>query len=51
MNTRHLKQAVRLFRSEYAPRSVRRHNARAWLRSVQQLGPKWLLARPVRTGA
>lgn len=36
-----LKMAVRLFRSEFAPRSVRRHNARQWLRSVEALGSKW----------
>jgi len=38
-----MRQAVRLFRSDLAPRSVRRHNARAWLRSVELLGPNWAL--------
>lgn len=37
-----VKRAVRLFRSEYAPRHIRRANARKWLASVQWLGPRWL---------
>jgi hypothetical protein len=37
-----LRKAVALFRSDLAPRSVRRHNARAWLRSVMGLGDKHL---------
>ena len=41
------KRALRLFASEYAPRSVRHANARAWLKSVQQLGGRWLLAQPM----
>lgn len=46
--SRHLvRKAVALFRSEHAPRSVRRHNARMWLRSVHHLGDKWLLAKPI----
>jgi hypothetical protein len=35
-----IKQAVKHFRSDTAPRHVRRHNARAWLRSVLMLGDK-----------
>jgi hypothetical protein len=35
-----IKQAVRLFRSEIAPRSVRRANARKWLASMLMLGDK-----------
>lgn len=35
-----VKTAVRLFRSDLAPRSVRRHNARQWLRQMHQLGDK-----------
>ena len=38
-----IKTAVRLFRSDLVPRSVRRHNARAWLRSVTMLGDKYVL--------
>jgi len=43
-----VKQAVRLFRSEYATRSLRRANARKWLACVAYLGPKWKLADPIR---
>lgn len=35
-----IRKAVALFRSDLVPRSVRRHNARAWLRSVTLLGDK-----------
>lgn len=37
-----LRRAVALFRSDLVPRSVRRHNARAWLRSIDVLGDKHL---------
>lgn len=33
-----LRRAVALFRSEYVPRSVRRHNARKWLEAMDKLG-------------
>jgi hypothetical protein len=39
-----LKRAVRAYRNELAPREIRRANARAWLKSVQYLGPKWILS-------
>jgi hypothetical protein len=42
-----LRRAVRLFNSEYVPREVNRANRIAWIRSVQMLGDKWLLARPI----
>lgn len=38
-----LRKAVAMFRSEYAPRSVRRHNARKWLESVLRLGDGHIL--------
>lgn len=38
-----IKQAVRLHRNPLAPRSVRRHNARSWLRSKLLLGSKHVL--------
>jgi hypothetical protein len=47
-DAKRIKQAVRLFRFDLAPRSVRRHNARAWLKSVAMLGEKWKLATPMR---
>jgi hypothetical protein len=43
-----IKRAVSLYRSEYAPRAVRRANARKWLSAVASLGDKWLIAQPQR---
>jgi hypothetical protein len=52
MNTRLLKQARSLFNVPDVPAHVRRHNVRAWARSVAFLGDKWLLAAPMqRKGA
>jgi hypothetical protein len=46
MKKDNIRRAVALFRCEYAPRHIRRANARKWLRSIEQLGPRWLLAAP-----
>jgi hypothetical protein len=35
-----IKTAVRLFRSTFAPRALRRANARKWLRAMDMLGDK-----------
>ena len=40
-----LRQARRLFCHPLAPRSVQRHNMKSWVKSLRQLGDKWLLAR------
>lgn len=42
-----LRRAVRLFNSEYVSKEQNRANRIAWLRAVQMLGDKWLLAQPV----
>jgi hypothetical protein len=42
-----LRQAIRLWSNPLVPKQVQRHNQRAWLRSVQMLGDKWLIAKPV----
>lgn len=42
MNTVRLQQARRLFASPFVPRHVNRCNARAWVRSLKYLGPKWV---------
>lgn len=44
-----LRQAVRLFRSDYVSKEVNKANRRNWLRSVERLGDKWLLASPINT--
>lgn len=47
MNTQRLRQVRQLFANQDAPRSVVRHNMRAWVQSVRHLGDRWLLATPV----
>jgi len=42
------KHALRLWNVPHVPREVNRSNARKWLRSVELLGDRWLLAQPVR---
>lgn len=46
-----MRRAVRLFNSEYVPANINRANRIAWLRSVQMLGDRWLLAAPVNREA
>lgn len=41
MNTTRLAQARRLFTNELAPRHIQRHNMRAWVRSIRELGGSW----------
>jgi len=41
------RRAIRHYNSDMVSKSTNRHNQRAWITSVQQLGPKWLLASPV----
>lgn len=41
------RQAIRLYSNPRAPKHINRHNQRAWIRSVQFLGDKWLLAKKV----
>lgn len=47
MNTEMLSMARRLFVHAGVPSSTARHNIRSWVRSVRQLGDKWLIAVPV----
>ena len=41
------RHAVKLWANPMVPRSIVRHNRRAWLRSVLRLGDRWLLAKQV----
>jgi len=41
------RRAIKLWNCDLVPKATNRHNQKAWLSSVQQLGPKWLLASPV----
>lgn len=46
------KRAMRLWRSDLAPKEVQRANALKWLRATALLGDRWLLAVPVgRSGS
>ena len=47
MNTTMLTRVRRHFVHAMAPRHVQRHNMRAWVRSVRQLGSRWLIATPL----
>lgn len=40
------RRAVRLYRCDLVPKATNRHNQKSWLRSVEMLGEKWLLAKP-----
>lgn len=42
------RRAVRLFSYDLAPLHVNKHNRRAWLKSVDFLGNRWLLAVPYK---
>lgn len=48
MNIQLARRACRLYRSDMVPKSINRANQRAWLRAVQMLGDKWLLASPMK---
>ena len=41
------RRAVRNFSSEYVSLRTNKHNRRMWLRSVDMLGKRWLLAEPI----
>ena len=46
-----LRHARRLYDNPLAPASTNRHNRHQWVRSVRQLGDKWLLAKPLERQA
>lgn len=48
MTTRELvRKAQNLFNVPYVPPSTNKHNRHQWVRSVQRLGDKWLLAKHI----
>ena len=47
MNTERLKQARKQWNSPYVSRETNRANQLKWVRSVRNLGDKWLLAKPI----
>ena len=44
MKTAALKRVRELFAVDYIPKHTQRHNQKQWVRSVRQLGDRWLLA-------
>lgn len=42
-----LRHAVRLWNIPYVPRETNKANARKWIKAVERLGDRWLLARKV----
>lgn len=44
MKTKALKLVRELFAVDYVPMHTQRHNQRQWVKSVRQLGDRWLLA-------
>jgi len=47
MNVRYLVQVRRIFATYDAPPAVIRSYQKQWVRSVRQLGDKWLVAKPI----
>jgi hypothetical protein len=47
MNVIALRHVRKLYNSPYVTANANRHNQRAWVRSVRQLGDKWILAARV----
>ena len=41
------KKAIKMFRNDMLSKAVQRHNVKGWLRSVDILGDKWLLAKNI----
>lgn len=41
------RRAIRLWTTPKVPKRINRHNQRAWIRSVNMLGDKWLLMKKV----
>lgn len=38
-----MKRAIALYSSPYVSKETNAHNRRAWLKSIQHLGPRWVL--------
>jgi len=47
MNTHYLTHVRKMFRTYDAPPQVIRSYQKQWVKSVRQLGDKWLVAKPI----
>lgn len=45
MKTEMLIKVRQLFNSDYVPKHINRHNQRQYIKSIRQLGNKWLIHR------
>ena len=43
-----IKHALKLWNVPHVPREINRANARKWVKSVERLGDRWLVATKVR---
>lgn len=41
------RKARQIYNNALVPEHVNRHNQRKWVRSVLQLGDRWLIAKPI----
>ncbi len=41
------RKAVRLYSCDLVPKQTNRHNQIQWLRAIEMLGDKWLLAKSI----
>ena len=48
MQTQQLRQKARqIYNNHLVPNHINQHNQRKWVRSVLQLGDRWLVAKPI----
>jgi len=41
------RKARKIYNNDMVPEHINRHNQRKWVRSVLQLGDRWLIAKPM----
>jgi len=41
------RKARKIYNNDMVPEHINRHNQRKWVRSVLQLGDRWLIAKPL----
>ena len=41
------RKARQIYNNDMVPAHINQHNQRKWVRSVLQLGDRWLIAKPV----
>jgi hypothetical protein len=41
------KKARKIYNNGMVPEHINQHNQRKWVRSVLQLGDRWLIAKPI----